>query len=77
MSAEGSVKTGPLQHQLVIGAAYQRQTNDYGANSFFGQIGTGNLYQPNTNTFGGASNYYTYRDSDITQKRCSRAIRSS
>jgi iron complex outermembrane receptor protein len=57
-----------LQHQLVIGAAYQRQTNDYGANSFFGQIGTGNLYQPNTNTFGGASNYYTYRDSDITQK---------
>ncbi|MFM0224727.1 TonB-dependent siderophore receptor [Paraburkholderia dipogonis] len=68
VSAEGSVKTGPLQHQLVIGAAYQRQTNDYGANSFFGQIGTGNLYQPNTNTFYSASNYYTYRDSDITQK---------
>ena len=68
VSAEGLVKTGPLQHQLVFGAAYQRQTNDYGANSFFGQIGTGNLYQPNTNTFDSASNYYTYRDSDITQK---------
>ncbi|MFM0344127.1 TonB-dependent siderophore receptor [Paraburkholderia sp. RL17-347-BIC-D] len=68
VSAEGSVKTGPLQHHLVIGAAYQRQTNDYGANSFFGQIGTGNLYQPNTNTFYSASNYSTYRDSDITQK---------
>ncbi len=68
VSAEGSVKTGPLQHQLVFGAAYQRQTNDYGANSFFGQIATGNIYQPNANTFDGASNYYTYRDSDITQK---------
>ncbi|MFM0499631.1 TonB-dependent siderophore receptor [Paraburkholderia caffeinilytica] len=68
VSAEGSVKTGPFQHQLVFGAAYQRQTNDYGANSFFGQIGTGNIYQPNTNIFDSASNYYTYRDSDITQK---------
>jgi len=68
VSAEGRVKTGPLVHQLVLGAAYQRQTNDYGANSFFGQIGTGNIYQPNTNTFYSASNYYTYRDSDITQK---------
>ncbi|WP_153134435.1 TonB-dependent siderophore receptor [Paraburkholderia agricolaris] len=68
VSAEGSVKTGPFQHQLVFGAAYQRQTNDYGANSFFGQLGTGNLYQPNTNTFDSAPNYYTYRNSDITQK---------
>ncbi|MGQ7939698.1 TonB-dependent siderophore receptor [Paraburkholderia sp. D1E] len=68
VSAQGNVKTGPFEHQLVFGAAYQRQTNDYGANSFFGQIGTGNLYLPNTNTFDGASNYTTYRDSDITQK---------
>ena len=68
VSAEGNVKTGPFQHQLVFGAAYQRQTNDYGANSFFGQIGTGNIYQPNTNTFDSAPNYYTYRNSDITQK---------
>jgi iron complex outermembrane recepter protein len=68
VSAEGHVKTGPFQHQIVFGAAYQRQTNDYGANSFFGQVGTGNLYQPNTNTFDSASNYFTYRDSDITQK---------
>jgi iron complex outermembrane receptor protein len=65
--AEGLVKTGPLQHQLVFGAAYQKQTNDYTANSFYGQIGTGNIYQPNVNRYDNQG-FYTYRNADITQK---------
>ncbi|WP_246217315.1 TonB-dependent siderophore receptor [Paraburkholderia panacisoli] len=65
--AEGLVKTGPLQHQLVFGAAYQKQTNDYTANSFYGQIGTGNIYQPNVNRYD-SQGFYTYRNADITQK---------
>ncbi|KND58196.1 Ferrichrome-iron receptor [Candidatus Paraburkholderia schumanniana] len=47
--AEGLVKTGPLTHQLVFGAAYQKQTTDNGANSFFGADRHGNIYQPNAN----------------------------
>jgi iron complex outermembrane recepter protein len=65
--AEGQVKTGPLQHQLVFGAAYQKQTNDYTANSFYGLLGTGNIYQPNENRYD-SSGFYTYRNADITQK---------
>ncbi|WP_250511287.1 TonB-dependent receptor [Caballeronia sp. GACF4] len=65
--AEGLVKTGPLQHQLVFGAAYQKQTNDNTANSFYDQIGTGNIYQPNVNRYD-SSGFYTYRNADITQK---------
>lgn len=64
--AEGLVKTGPLTHQLVFGAAYQKQTTDNGANSFFGQIGTGNIYQPNANRYD--SQGTTYRTADVTQK---------
>lgn len=65
--AEGLVKTGPLAHQLVFGAAYQKQTTDYGANSFYGQIGTGNIYQPNLNRYD-SQGFYTYRAADVTQK---------
>lgn len=65
--AEGTVKTGPLQHQLVFGAAYQKQTNDNTANSFYNQIGTGNIYQPNVNRYD-SSGFYTYRNADTTQK---------
>jgi iron complex outermembrane recepter protein len=65
--AEGLVKTGPLAHQLVFGATYQKQTNDNTANSFYGQIGTGNIYQPNVNRYD-SSGFYMYRNADITQK---------
>lgn len=65
--AEGLVKTGPLRHQLVFGADYQKQTTDYGANSFYAQLGTGNLYQPNVNRYD-SSGFYTYRAADVTQK---------
>ncbi|WP_409017595.1 TonB-dependent siderophore receptor [Caballeronia sp. LZ008] len=65
--AEGLVKTGALRHQLVFGADYQKQTTDYGANSFYAQLGTGNLYQPNVNRYD-SSGFYTYRAADVTQK---------
>jgi iron complex outermembrane recepter protein len=65
--AEGLVKTGPFSHQLVFGAAYEKQTNDYTANSFYGLLGTGNIYQQNFNRYD-SSGFYTYRNADITQK---------
>ncbi|WJF91344.1 TonB-dependent siderophore receptor [Paraburkholderia bonniea] len=65
--AEGNVKTGPLSHQIVVGGAYQTQHNDNGANTFYSQIGVGNIYQANTNRYEG-SGFYTYRNSDVTQK---------
>ncbi|MDR5741204.1 TonB-dependent receptor [Caballeronia sp. LZ016] len=65
--AEGLVKTGPFQHQLVFGASYQKQTNDNTANSFYEQIGVGNIYQPNVNRYSGGG-YITYRNADIVQK---------
>ncbi|MDR5821845.1 TonB-dependent receptor [Caballeronia sp. LZ043] len=65
--AEGLVKTGPFAHQLVFGASYQKQTSDNTANSFYDQIGTGNLYQPNVNRYD-SSGFYTYRNADIVQK---------
>ncbi|WP_232316855.1 TonB-dependent siderophore receptor [Candidatus Burkholderia verschuerenii] len=65
--AEGLVKTGPFSHQLVFGASYQKQTSDYTANSFYGQIGTGNIYQPNLNSYD-SQGFYTYRNADIVQK---------
>ena len=68
-SVEGNVKTGPFSHQLVFGFAYQEQTNDYEANSFYDTIGTGNLYQPNTNHYDSYGlPWGTYRNADITQK---------
>lgn len=65
--AEGLVKTGRFAHQLVFGASYQKQTSDYTANSFYDQIGTGNLYQPNVNRYD-STGFYTYRNADIVQK---------
>ncbi|MEM5387039.1 TonB-dependent receptor [Paraburkholderia phymatum] len=65
---EGDVKTGPFEHQLVFGAAWQKQVNEYEANSVYEQIGTGNLYSPNTNLFYSPEGLSTYRAGDITQK---------
>ncbi|RKP44210.1 TonB-dependent receptor [Trinickia fusca] len=68
-TVEGNVKTGPLQHALVFGFAYQRQTNDYEANSFYNTIGFGNLYRPNANHFDSYGQPWdTYRNADITQQ---------
>ncbi|MFC0398213.1 TonB-dependent siderophore receptor [Paraburkholderia rhizosphaerae] len=65
---EGNVKTGPFAHQLVFGAAYQKQINDYEVSSFYDQIGTGNLYQPNTNVFFSPEGLSSFPSADIIQK---------
>ncbi|MCO2667183.1 TonB-dependent siderophore receptor, partial [Pseudomonas aeruginosa] len=44
---EGKVRTGPFSHQIVLGASWQKQANDYSANSVFVPLGAGNLYAPN------------------------------
>ncbi|WP_321924019.1 TonB-dependent siderophore receptor [Paraburkholderia guartelaensis] len=64
---EGKVKTGPFTHQLVIGGAYQHQTNNYASNSIYTVLGNGNLYQPNPWRFYSGGGLETYRASDITQ----------
>ncbi|CAG9269541.1 TonB-dependent siderophore receptor [Paraburkholderia unamae] len=64
---EGKVKTGPFTHQLVIGGAYQHQTNDYSSVSVYNVLGIGNLYQPNPFRYYSGSGLETYRASDITQ----------
>src|SRR3546814_1159620 len=41
---QGNFATGFLRHEVVLGAATQTQANDFNTNSFYGPIGTGNLY---------------------------------
>lgn len=67
---EGKVKTGPFAHQLVFGAAVQRQTNDYGtaASTIYDTLGAGNLYEPNPYAYYSGSGLAKYRASEINQK---------
>lgn len=69
-SFEGKVKTGPLTHQLVFGAAIQHQTNDYPAATAPGSglLGDGNLYEPNLLRYYSGSGLQSYRSSEINQK---------
>ncbi|WP_322044402.1 TonB-dependent receptor [Paraburkholderia sp. J67] len=67
---EGKVKTGPLTHQLVFGAAVQHQTNDYetATGMVSKTLGTGNLYEQNPYTYYSGSGLQKYRASEINQK---------
>lgn len=65
---EGKVRTGPFSHQLVFGAAWQKETSDYSSNDLYRSIGTGNLYAPNPNALYNPGGFTQYRDNDITQK---------
>lgn len=65
---EGKARTGWLEHQMVFGGAWQKQTNDYSGNSFYGLIGTGNLYAKNQNDYYSQGGYNVYKNSTITQK---------
>jgi iron complex outermembrane recepter protein len=67
---EGKVRTGPLTHQLVFGAAIQHQTNDYGtaAGTVTETLGMGNLYEPNPFRYYSGSGLEKYRASEINQK---------
>ncbi|GGP23374.1 TonB-dependent siderophore receptor [Silvimonas iriomotensis] len=66
--AEGKVQTGAVSHLITAGASWQQQANYYGANSFYGLLGTGNIYSASTNSMGDIAGLQTYHDSDITQK---------
>lgn len=65
---EGKVKTGPFTHQLVLGAAWQHQTNNYSSVSNYFTLGEGNLYEPDPFRYDSGSGLETYRASEITQK---------
>nr|WP_323119480.1 TonB-dependent receptor [Burkholderia alba] len=65
---EGKVRTGPFSHQLVFGAAWQKEKGDYSSNDLYRAFGSGNLYAPNPYTLYGPGGFTKYRDNDITQK---------
>ncbi|WP_174442454.1 TonB-dependent siderophore receptor [Paraburkholderia acidipaludis] len=65
---EGKVKTGPLAHDLVLGAMWQHQTNNYSLVSHYFTLGDGNLYEPNPFRYYSGGGLSTYRTSEITQK---------
>ena len=66
--AEGRLRTGGVEHQVVLGASWQKQLNDYSSNGVFRQIGTGNIYRQNTNAYFSSTALSLYRDGDITQR---------
>ncbi len=65
---EGKAKTGFIGHQLVFGASWQKQVNDYSVASFYQSLGSGNLYQQNPNNYYSATYLKTYHAGDITQQ---------
>ena len=65
---EGKFATGPLKHQVVLGASWQKQKNDYSANGVYQLQGTGNLYSQNANTYYSDGSLDLYRAAEITQK---------
>lgn len=66
--AQGVLRTGAIEHQLTLGASWQKQANDYSSNAVYQQIGTGNLDTQNTNGYASVTDFSVYRDSDITQR---------
>lgn len=65
---EGNAKTGSLEHQLVLGASWQKQVNDYSISQYYQQIGTGNLNMQNTNAHDSSTDLQTYHAGIITQQ---------
>ncbi|RAM62735.1 TonB-dependent siderophore receptor [Herbaspirillum rubrisubalbicans] len=65
---EGNARTGSIDHQLVLGASWQKQVNDYSISSVYRQIGSGNLYAPNTNAYFSNTDLQTYHNAIITQQ---------
>lgn len=66
--AEGKLRTGSIEHQLTLGASWQKQVNDYSSNSVYQWIGTGSIFGQNTNAYASTTDLALYRNSDITQR---------
>jgi iron complex outermembrane receptor protein len=68
---QGRLSTGRLQHQIVAGASWQQQANDYAAKGFYGAVGAGNLNSQNTLGYtsqGDLASLGLYRAAEVTQK---------
>ncbi|MBO9354397.1 TonB-dependent siderophore receptor [Bordetella petrii] len=65
---QGRFYTGALQHQVVLGASWQKQKNDYSADGVYQLQGTGNLRRQNTNRYYSDGSLDLYRAAEITQK---------
>lgn len=65
---EGKARSGFIEHQLVLGASWQKQVNDYSVASFYRSLGSGNIYQQNSNDYYSATYLNTYHAGDITQQ---------
>ncbi|WP_423197091.1 MULTISPECIES: TonB-dependent siderophore receptor [unclassified Cupriavidus] len=67
--AQGRFHTGPLAHALVAGISWQHQRNAWssGTDKYF-QLGTGNLFRPNTNVYFSEGGYRLKRVRDVDQK---------
>ena len=66
--ATGKLRTGAFEHQVTLGASWQKQVNDYSANSIYQFIGTGSIFGQNTNAYASIANFTSYRNNDITQR---------
>nr|WP_231755500.1 TonB-dependent receptor [Bordetella sp. N] len=65
---QGRVHTGPVNHQLVLGASWSKQKNDYSVDGVYFPAGTGNLFRQNTNAYYSDGGLDLYRAAEITQK---------
>ncbi|NYT79396.1 TonB-dependent receptor [Alcaligenaceae bacterium] len=68
---QGRSQTGALTHDIVVGASWQKQRNDYAGNGFYQQVGNGSLWTQNTNTYrsvGTMNSLGMFRGAEITQQ---------
>lgn len=68
---QGKFSTGQLKHDVVLGASWQKQKNDYSSQGFYGLMGTGSLWSQNVNRYdsvGTMGSMGLYRAAEITQK---------
>lgn len=65
---QGKFATGALTHDVVLGASWQKQKNDYSSNGFYGLVGSGNLHRQNPYDYYGVDDMHLYRAAEITQK---------
>src|SRR5690606_15294952 len=68
---QGKFATGPLKHQVVIGASGQKQKNDYSSNGVYQLQGTGKLYTQDANAYDSDGGHDLYRAAESTQKALS------
>lgn len=68
---QGRLQTGAVRHQIVAGASWQQQRNDYSAAGTYEEVGLGNLNQANRYAYyspTGLDGLGLYRAADITQR---------